>query len=300
MKYVKLILIIAVVAGLIYGAFSIVGPNSSTTNINPESPTLLNDLTRKVDNDWENATEWNKDVYDKNISDAQVYHKDLDMASAGNYTTLINYTNEKVCNKLIEFINAEFAKSNCSPSAISQMKKDIDYFVQKNGTIDASDSRIATACKKISLYQNILAFGKKTFLLSPSFNFSSGNWADFDRYRAEQLRKRDSFKNAGNYSSLSHISDIKTSLSSVENKLSDAKNRFEHKLSDEIIYAYSSVPRTQANMMQFQRVYNRYYDNHYRDGDKLSQFRKRFKKEVEEESFRGKPRTKENVPDNRW
>ena len=281
MKYIKLILIIAVVAGLIYGAFCIIGPNSGTTKINPESPTLLNDLKKKVDNDWENASTWNQDVYDKNISDANAYHKDLDKASTGNYTTLIDYTNEKVCNKLIEFINAEFAKSNCSQSMIFQMKSDIDYFVKKNGTISTSDSRISNAYKKISLYNDILAFGRKSFGLSPEFNLTSGTWRDFASYRGNQLRTRDNFKKDGNFSSLSHITDIKASLSSVENKLSDARNRFEQKLSNEIIHAYSSEPRTTSNQKQLQYVYNKYYES-YNDGNKLSNFRKQFNKEVEE------------------
>lgn len=281
MKYIKLILIIVVIAGLIYGAFCIAGPNSGTTKINPESPTLLNDLKKKVDNDWENASAWNQDVYDKNISDANVYHKDLDKASAGNYTTLINYTNEKVCNKLIEFINTEFAKSNCSQATISQMKRDIDYFVKKNGTISASDPRISNAYKKISLYNSILAFGRKTFDLSPEFNLTSGNWTDFAPYRENQLRIRDNFKKDSNFSALSHISDIKTSVSSTENKLRDARNRFEQKLSNEIIHAYSSEPRTTSNQKQLQFVYNKYYES-YNDGNKLSNFRKQFNKEVEE------------------
>lgn len=281
MKYIKLILIIAVVAGLIYGAFCITGSNSGSTRIDPESPTLLDDLKKKVDNDWDNANAWNQDVYDKNISDANAYHKDLDKASAGNYTTLINYINEKVCNKLIEYIDSEFAKSNCSQSKISQMKRDIDYFVKKNGTINASDSRISNAYKKISLYNDILAFGRKTFGLSPEFNISSGNWTDFATYRENQLRIRDNFKKDGNFSSLSHITDIKTSLGSVENKLSDARNRFEQKLSNEIIYAYTSAPRTTSNQKQLQYVYNKYYES-YNDGNKLSNFRKQFIKEVEE------------------
>lgn len=280
-KIFKLIFIIAVIAGLIYGAFCIIGPNSSTTKISPESPTLLNDLKKKVDNDWENASAWNQDVYDKNISDAKAYHKDLDKASTGNYTTLIDYTNEKVCNKLMEFINTEFAKSNCSQSKISQMKRNIDYFVKTNETISASDSRISNAYKKISLYNKILAFGRKSFGLSPKFNFTSDTWTDFDTYRKNILRTRDKFKNDGNYSSLSHITDIKTSLSSAENKLDEARNRFEQQLSHEIILAYSSEPRTTSSQKRLQYVYNRYY-NSYNDGNKLSDFRKQFNRDVAE------------------
>ncbi len=282
MKYIKLILIIAVIAGLIYGAFCIIGPNLGTTKINPESPTLLNDLKKKVDNDWDNASAWNQAVYDKNISDANAYHKDLDKASVGNYTTLIDYINEKVCNKLVEFINTEFSKSNCSQSIISQMKGDFDYFVKKNGTITTSDSRISNAYKMISLYNNILTFGRKQFGLSPKFNINSGTWADFATYRENQLRIRDNFKKDGNFSSLSHITEIKTSLSSAENKLSDAHNRFGQKLSNEIISAYSSEPRTTSSQKQLLEVYKRYYRTGYNDGNKLSNFRKQFNIEVEE------------------
>lgn len=281
MKYLKLILIIAVVAGLMYGAFGIIGPNSGTTKINPESPNLLVDLKKNVDKDWENATSWNQEVYDKNISDADAYHKDLDKASAGSYTALIDYTNEKVCNKLMEFINNEFAKSDCSQSKISQMKSALDYLIKKNGSITASDSRILNAYKKISLYNNILAFGRKSFGLSPAFNINSGNWVDFSTYRENQLRIRDNLKKDGYYSSLSHITDVKSSLSSVEKKLSDARNRFEQKLSSEIISAYSSEPRTTSNEKQLLYVYKKYYES-YSDGNRLSNFRKQFNKEVEE------------------
>lgn len=187
MKYIKLILIIAVVAGLIYGAFSIIGPHHDRTKIDPESLTLLNNLKKKVDKDWENASAWNQDVYDKNISDINAYRKDLDKSAAGNYTTLIDYTNEKVCNKLVEFLNNEFALSNCSQSNISVMKSNMDYFIKKNGTITASDSRISSAYGKITLYNNILSFGKKSFGLSPEFNINSGNWNNFSAYRESLL-----------------------------------------------------------------------------------------------------------------
>lgn len=82
---------------------------------------------------------------------------------------------------------------------------------------------------------------------------------------------------------MSHITEVNNSLNSTEKKLGYARNRFEQNLSNEIIAAYSSVPRTTANQKQLQYVYNKYYES-YTDGNKLSNFRKQFNKEVEEEN----------------
>lgn len=286
MKYLKLLLIVGLVTGLIYGALRIMGPTSGTTKIDPESPYLLEDLKKKVDRDWENANEWNQQVYDKNISDANAYHNELDKASAGSFNTLVDYTNEKVCNKLIEFLNNEFSKSNCSQAKISQIKSNIDYFIKENETITASDSRFSTAYSKIALYNNILGFGRKQFGLSPGFNKHTGNWNDFSAYRESQLKIRDNYKNNIYYSTLSHITDVKNSLASVDNKLAEARNRFEINLSNEIISAYSYVPRTAENKKQLNNVFNHYYES-YTDDRRLSNFYRQFKKEVDEEQSRG-------------
>lgn len=113
MRIVKLLLIIAVIGGLIYGTLRIMSPNPSGGGFRPDSPTLLQDMTDNVDRDWDDADEWNQEVYDKNISNADTYRKDLEDHSKGSYSTLLNYTNEKVCGKLVEFVDAEFSKSTC-------------------------------------------------------------------------------------------------------------------------------------------------------------------------------------------
>lgn len=281
MKYVKLILIVAVVAGLIYGALSIMGPSTGDTKISGDSPTLLTDLKKKVDRDWDNADKWDQSVYEKNINDANVYHKDLENIASGNYSTLIDYTNEKVCNKLVGFINSEFALSTCAQSKINQMKNDLDYFVKNNSSIASSDSRIKDAYAKINLYTQILSFGKKQFGLSSGFDINSGKWNDFSAYSNNQVKIRDSFKKAPQYSSLSHISDVKNSLNSVDSKLSSARSQFEANLSRDIRTAYSSVDRNEENQKSLQEVYNRYYQS-YNDEKKLSTFRKNFIDEVKE------------------
>lgn len=286
MKYFKLIFIVAVIAGLFYGVFRIIDPSVNGQKINPGSRPILNDLKEKVNKDWENANSWNQKVYDKNISDAIVNRKELDKESAGNYNALIDYTNQKVCNKLIEFLDKEFSSTNCSESKITQMKSNIDYFVKNNGTITASDPRISIAYSKIALYTNILSFGRRSFGLSPGFNINTGNWNDFSAYRDQQLSVRDNYKKNTYYSSLSHITDVKNSLSSVDNKLAEARNRFEISLSNAIISAYSSTLRTTENFDRLNNVYKKYYAN-YDDGHRLSAFRKKFKKEVEDERSSG-------------
>jgi hypothetical protein len=284
MKYVKLILIIAVVAGLIYGAFRMIGPSSGSIKIDPTSPTLLKDLKKKVDMDWNNASEWNQGVYERNIRDADTYHKDLDNISLGNYDALIGYTNEKVCGKLIEFLNAEFALPNCSEEKILRMEGHIDYFVKKAPNMN-NDSRIIAAKEKIKLYKNILAFGNKSFGLDPKFDMYSGTWKnDFESYRNSQIDIRNGYRNNGYYKSISHITEVEEALSSAESRLNDARNSFAKKLSNQIIAAYKDVERTERNKEKLREIYNRYYDdrNGFKDGNKLYDFKKSFDREVKE------------------
>lgn len=283
MRIVKLLLIIAVIGGLIYGTLRIMSPNPSGGGFRPDSPTLLQDMTDNVDRDWDDADEWNQEVYDKNISNADTYRKDLEDHSKGSYSTLLNYTNEKVCGKLVEFVDAEFSKSTCSRVEISKLKNALDYFVEKNGCISSSDIRLLSAYGKIKLYEDILAFGNSQFNLQPDFNISTNGWNDFESYRVRQLSRRDEFKGNRYYGTISNVTDIKNSLGSVEARLSKARSNFENSLSQQIRSAYSSVERTQANMDKLQSAFNRYYSS-YSDNNRLSNFRKDFKREVEAES----------------
>lgn len=284
MRIVKLLLIIAVIGGLIYGTLRIMSPNPSGGGFRPDSPTLLQDMTDNVDRDWDDADEWNQEVYDKNISNADTYRKDLEDHSKGSYSTLLNYTNEKVCGKLVEFVDAEFSKSTCSRVEISKLKNALDYFVEKNGCISSSDIRLLSAYGKIKLYEDILAFGNSQFNLQPDFNISTNGWNDFESYRVRQLSRRDEFKGNRYYGTVSNVTDIKNSLGSVEARLSKARSNFENSLSQQIRSAYSSVERTQANMDKLQSAFNRYYSS-YSDNNRLSNFRKDFKREVEAESI---------------
>ena len=215
MRIVKLLLIIAVIGGLIYGTLRIMSPNPSGEGFRPDSPTLLQDMTDNVDRDWDDADEWNQEVYDKNISNADTYRKDLEDHSKGSYSTLLNYTNEKVCGKLVEFVDAEFSKSTCSRVEISKLKNALDYFVEKNGCISSSDIRLLSAYGKIKLYEDILAFGNSQFNLQPDFNISTNGWNDFESYRVRQLSRRDEFKGNRYYGTVSNVTDIKNSLGSV-------------------------------------------------------------------------------------
>ncbi|MDE6792162.1 MAG: hypothetical protein K2J48_03665 [Muribaculaceae bacterium] len=299
MKIIKIFIVVVVFGLLIYGIFSIAGSGSGSTKIDPNSPSLLDDLKRRVDNDWDNTSLWNQTVYEKNISDANVYHNDLEKIAAGNYSTLLNYTNEKACDKLIQFVNTEFASASCSPDNIAKFNQTIDYFVKANGSIPASDPRIVAVRGKIKLYNDILAFGKKQISLSPGFNMSSGSWNDFSSYRTNQINIRDAFKRNTYYSSISHIPTIKNSLNSLEGKLSSARNSFEKNLSASIISAFENAPRTSSNQKQLQYIYGKYYES-YDDGKRLSDFRKRFIKEVEEESRPKKSNTQNSQPYDRW
>lgn len=281
MKYIKIILILLVFVGAIYGVFSLVNSGNGGSKIEAHSPELLSQLTKNVDNDWDNADSWDQKVYEKSLTNANVYKNDLEKLKPGNYTTLLNYINEKVCNKLVEFANNEFAKTDCSTQKIAEYKSAMDYFMQKNGTINSSDARISKLYAKIKLYNDIINFGKKQFALSPGFNIHTGEWNNFSLHEQTQRKNRDGYKSNPNYSSISHISNVKKSLDSVDGKLKSARNSFMINLSSTIISSYQNMARTQENFTRLNDVYKRYY-NSYEDGDKLSNFRKQFRKQLED------------------
>ena len=286
MKYIKLLLIVVILGGLIYGILQIINPSPNVIIINPQASKILNELKTNVDNDWDNASSWSKDTYETTISDIKTHKKELDTESVGNYETLMRYANEKVRDKLVEFVNDEFKKTNCSSQKIKELKDAIDYFIKDNENVTAKDSKIATVYGKIGLYNQILAFGRKTFALSPGFNISNGSWNDIIAYRESQLKLRQNFKSNSYYSSISHINDVKNSLNSLENKLSKAQSNFEINLSKEIISAYKNVPRTESYFSKLHSVYLKFYGQNYNDYGKLSELRQRFKKEMDDSEIK--------------
>lgn len=285
MKALKLLLVGAVIVGLLVVIFSwktitesIIGP--------PKKVQVLNKLRSDVDKDWDNASEWNQEVYEQNMREAKTRKNELEKEAAGNFNTLKNYTDTKVKNKLVGFVKKELALSKCSQSKIGQLKAGLDYIVSQNKELLADDPDVKETYAKITLYNNILSFGKKNISLAPGFMFYSGSWNDFDTYRNQQILQRENFKKNLYYGSVSHIDDVKTSLSSLDGKLASAETAFQKKLSSAIIAAYEKAERTPENQKELQSVYNKYYGKNYEDGKRLSNFRSRFIEEVNQEEAR--------------
>ena len=280
MKFIKLIITVLVLAGIVYAIFSLTGGEDRSIRINPDSPHLLDDLKKNVDNAWDNATSWNEKAYDQTLDELAAYKPDLESHSAGSYRSLLTYTNEKVCNHLAGWIDEEFSKRDCKPASIARLKQGLDYFVATNGTIGNKDPRVAERYAQISLYEQILEFGRNNFILSPGFNVNSGSWNDFSEFSGKQKERRDRFMKHPSFKKISKVTDVSRSINSVDARLNESKRRFQQDLSSAIISAYSDMPRTQDNLEGLNRVYNRYYGANYDDNQRLSKFIDRFRTET--------------------
>lgn len=292
MKYIKLVVLMALMGGLFYGV-TIWSDRKDGGIPHPDEDkysSLLEDLRSQVEQEWDSVSKWDSQVYRDCIAKISLRKRELEAIKTGNFETLIDYTNEIVCNKLMAFLDSSFRQENCTQKNILEHKTNIQEFLTTNSSIDEKDKRIKTAFRRIQIYNAALSFSRKTFSLQPQFDIDDDKWTPtFIEYRDSIKTMRDSHIGRLKEVELYHITEVKNALKSVDDKLVQAREQYAINLSAKIVLAFKPIERTYSNYNKYRKVAKIFYE--YDNGELSDNFilqddRDQFKEDVERENLK--------------
>ena len=241
MKYVKMLILAAVLGGLVFAGFTLKSGPDDPSIIIPAESDPLEYVNAKIDELWDkDVTEWNAESYRDSRNLVAAYKSEL----GDSYELAVTYHDQKVRDCLVALLNGIYGKNNCSRSKISNLK---EGFYAINGQLP-NDSRLKDALYKISTYEDVLTFGRKSYDLSPQFIYPATFLSDFTTYRDEIKKKRNVLEEkvkdcCGGKDAKIEDKGILMSLDTarVDEVLRQAEKKYAEALSDAIIRAYKSA-----------------------------------------------------------
>lgn len=239
MKALKLILIALVVAAVIGGLLLLTGKSSSQSGGGRDND-LYNRLESELSEEWEQASDWNRQLFDQSLSTLNHNRRDL----GSGYQTLADMVSEYALDHLYNSTMAQYRRSDCTPAQAEQFNADLNHFLSKTQGFAGSE-KVTTMQGTYKLYIDILALvddSKKS--VAAAFNFDSDTWTDFRSYEQRQLKRRDNCTGNIYYNYVSNIDDVRNGLSQVPANLAAAKSRFKDDLAGRIIRAYDGHEKT--------------------------------------------------------
>lgn len=254
MKVLKLIITFAIIlGGVVLAAYLAGGGPGIGISIGEQSD--FDVLKNKISKNWAEKSDWDKELFDKNIELITQSKNDLD----GSAQTLYDQNYNEAVKIINDKIIAQWASAGCAHSVVDKYYGAITTIGSKEQYKKrvASDANIAKIRKIYSVYKNALALSTKSLGSSPGFNGSS--WNSYDVYCSKIRSQRNSILNDNTYKTyLKNITSIKSGLNSIDNKLASGRTAFYNKLATEIKAYFESREKSFENLSKLTTVCGKY------------------------------------------
>lgn len=266
MKAIKLLITFVVLLALVVLAFKI-GPKPPVPpDLLDPSDETLKDVRTQIEQDWEQANDWDETVFEKHCDKLNQMRNDYSVGTLVDMNTRLAV--ETVYKKLMD---GEWKSESCQ-------EKVVDKYINALGVISKADANAKdnNNVKKLyqvnDVYKKALSVSRIRIGLSPGFDGSS--WRSFSAYSNSIKAKKASIESNAIYKEhLSNIREIKNGLANIDTRLSKARNKFYDKLANDITSYYSRIPSSERNNSQLRTLRNvrdrynsEYHENKYLNG----------------------------------
>lgn len=272
MKAIKLLITFVVLLALVYLAFRIVPKTTVSHDLSDPSDETLKEVRTQIEQDWEQANDWNDTVFAKHCDKLNQMNK-----NGYSVGTLVDMNTrlavETVYKKLMD---GEWKSESCR-------EKNVDKYINALGVIIKADANAKdnNNVKKLyqvnDVYKKVLSVSRIEIGLSPDFKGSS--WRSFSAYSDSIKAKKKSIESNSIYKEhLSNIREIKNGLANIDSRLSKARNKFYDELANDITSYYSRIPSSERNNSQLRTLRNvrERYNSEYHENKNLKGFVKAF------------------------
>lgn len=271
MKAIKLLITFVVLLALVYFAFRIVPKPPVFHDLSDPSDETLKEVRTQIEQDWEQANDWDEEVFEKHSDKLNQMRKDYSVGTLVDMNTRLAV--ETVYKKLMD---GEWKSESCR-------EKVVDKYVNALGVIIKADANAKdnNNVKKLyqvnDVYKKALSVSRIRIGLSPDFDGSS--WRSFSAYSNSIKAKKASIESNAIYKEhLSNIREIKNGLANIDGRLSEARIAFYKSLANAITSYYSRIPSSKRNNSQLRTLRNvrDRYNSEYHENKNLKGFVKAF------------------------
>ncbi|MBR1594848.1 MAG: hypothetical protein IJ659_08790 [Alloprevotella sp.] len=263
MKFLKILLMFVVLVGIIVGVLVFATGGSVGSGNTGEDDPLFQSLKADIQRNWNATDNWNDTLYDRSLEMLSQSQSSL----RDGYRTLVDFVDERACNRLDSLMMGEFAKADCREARIKELKRGLDR-VLSNAPQLREDKRVKKMLGTYSLYVNLLTFARSSFRLPTGFRLteSAAAWNSFASHAQSVRAKKTNYMSSPYYTNVKNISDVARGLQSVDSRLQAARGNFSTQLANSIISAFRGQEPAESRS-HLQQVYVQYTNEGFSNGN---------------------------------
>lgn len=244
MKYIKLILIFAVVAGGLYLALNWknIIENVNQQNFPQEDKIDVNARLKKMEGHWQEAAEFSDSLFIE-------WFNEIEQLKGGKLITeksdslLHNTLFEDAANKLSDSYKASLLNENYSDGKVKAFRNGVDTIAKYERIKKLENQpRLAHIVESYDFYSSVLAFVNSSHAISPNFDAKNKTWTSFNSRKQAKKNKAEAFKNNSLFDEMSTIQQFISGLdeSYLESVMEPYRDNFYKELSNQIIACYNN------------------------------------------------------------
>lgn len=236
MKYIKLIVIFALITGGIVAALMLdswINPKTSSGFMFPsEDRTDVDQLCEDIKNKWEKGVSWDTTIYLSCRAEID-QKKGMKLMSERSYMRARTVLRENAIDKLHDSFMNSLSDKEYSDAKVREYHKDVAFLALQERIPDLEKERSLKHIEDLfGLYEKIYAYINGSHKITPYFNPTPKNnnpyWRKFDSKKQDEVRKATDFKKNPLYHELSVVPGFETGLneSFVGRKCDESREQF--------------------------------------------------------------------------
>lgn len=288
MKFLKLIILAAVIGGAVYLIKFIEIPDIiGDDEIDIARIEVLKPFIAEYTHEWENSPKWNQELYKKNLKEAELYRSADDISEAV-YDKLRQNVNKDVLNRLVKLLEPDFRADPVPEATVEENMEGIAVV----GEELPNDKLVKKMTAAWNTYKTIKAFVQKTysgnsFALGMASDCSS--WTSFDTHKRNETNKRDNYRNASLYKEyFADNSMLSKGLAAVPGNVEECRSGYNRRIVDAIKCEYGHVPTfnpglySSATDEEYDRAWNEFIEGFDTKSKKILAISSKFKADVDD------------------
>ncbi len=293
MKFLKLIVLAAIIGGAVYLIKFIEIPDIiGDDEIDIARIEVLKPFIAEYTHEWDNSPKWNLELYKKNLKEAELYRSADDISEAV-YDKLRQNVNKDVLNRLVKLLEPDFRADPVPEATVEENMEGIAVV----GEELPNDKLVNKMTAAWNTYKTIKAFVQKTysgnsFALGMASDCSS--WTSFDTHKRNETNKRDNYRNASLYKEyFADNSMLSKGLAAVPGNVEECRSGYNRRIVNAIKREYGYVPTfnydlySSATDEQYDRAWNEFIEGYNAKRTKIYEILSKFKADVDDSDMQG-------------
>lgn len=293
MKFLKLIILAAIIGGVVYLIKFIDIPDIiGDDEIDIARIEVLKPFIAEYTHEWENSPKWNQELYKKNLKEAELYRSADDISEAV-YDKLRQNVNKDVLNRLVKLLEPDFRADPVPETVVENNMEGIAAV----GEELPDDKLVKKMTAAWNTYKTIKAFVQKTysgnsFALGMASDCSS--WTSFDTHKRNETSKRDNYRNASLYKEyFADNSMLSNGLAAVPGKVEKCRHDYNSRIVEAIRREYGYVPvfdpglYSSATDEEYDQAWNEFIAKYNAKRTKIYEISSKFKADVDDSQLQG-------------